>query len=322
MNPERIARNNLSWSRVVMEKLITLSLVIALVFLSACASTGQTTQTTSQPPAEEPQAPAESTQATAPAATSDSPVTVKEATPSLEPFTEQIPGTLVEFNMIPVPAGSIVMQTPEGPKTVEIEPFWIGETEVQWDAFDIYAYALDLKESGEEPGSDGIIRPSKPYGAPDRGFGHEGYAALSMTYGVALEYANWLTAKTGNTYQIPTEAQWEYACRAGGEGYPGELDNYAWYAENSNDKTQPVASKEPNAWGIYDMVGNAVEWCTSLDDEGVACGGAYMSPAAEVGCDARMEQTPAWQETDPQIPKSVFWLTDATWIGFRVIRVP
>lgn len=307
-----------------MERFFSIGLVIALFFISACASSQQTV-TTEEPVATEApadQTPATQAQAPAQQASADSRVTVTEATPSLEPFTGTIPGTLVEYDMIPVPAGSIVMDTPDGPQTVEIKPFWIGKTEVTWDEFDIYAFALDLKESGEEVGSDGIIRPSKPYGAPDRGFGHEGYAALSMTYGVGLEYANWLSAKTGDTYRLATEAEWEYACRAGGAGYPGELDDHAWYAANSQEKTHPVAEKQPNAWGIYDMAGNAVEWCTSLDDEGVACGGAFNSPAEEVGCSARMVQTPAWQDTDPQIPKSVFWLTDATWIGFRIVREP
>ncbi len=241
--------------------------------------------------------------------------------PALEPYTEQIPGTLSSFKMIPIPAGSITIQTAEGPKKVDIDPFWMSETEVKWEEFDIYAYGLDLKEAGQEAGSDGIIRPSKPYGAPDRGFGHEGYAALSMTYGVGTEYARWLSQKTGKNYRLPTEAEWEYACRAGADD-PAPLAERAWYADNSNNKTQPIASKKPNAWGLYDMLGNALEWCTGVNGEQMACGGSYLSPGEGLSCSSRDKQTPAWQETDPQIPKSVFWLTDATWIGFRIAREP
>ena len=248
------------------------------------------------------------------------------AAAAMEAYTEAIPGTLVTFDMVPVPAGQVTIQTDDGPRTVDVGPFWIEKTETTWDAFDVYAF-LDTAEVVE---GELIIRPSKPYGAPDRGFGHRGYAALSMSYGVAMTYAQWLSLKTGHTYRIPTEAEWEYACRAGALEDPGAdkagLAERAWYWDNALDKTHPVASLKPNAWGIHDMLGNALEWCTRQDGDveamPVACGGHYNSKADRVSCSARLQQTPAWQETDPQIPKSLFWLTDATFIGFRVIRVP
>jgi formylglycine-generating enzyme required for sulfatase activity len=291
---------------------VVFSTILMLVFLSACASGARTAEPASE---------ASPGAAATPAAPSDERVVVS-GPPTLEAYTDQIPGTLVSFDMIPVPAGSITIDTPDGPQTVQIEPFWIGKTEVTWDEFDIYAFALDLEGTDEKPGDDGIIRPSKPYGAPDRGFGHQGYAALSMTYGVGMEYARWLSEKTGNNYRLATEAEWEYACRAGGEGHPGDKTEHAWFAENASNKTHPVGSLAPNAWGIHDMLGNALEWCTGINGEEIACGGSYISPADEISCSARDEQTPAWNETDPQIPKSVFWLTDATFIGFRIIREP
>lgn len=249
-------------------------------------------------------------------------VEVASATPELEAYTDTIPGTLVAFDMVPVPAGTVTLETPEGPKEVEVGPFWMRKTEVTWDEFDVYAFLEDVEEINGEL----IIRPSKPYGAPDRGFGHKGYAALSMSYGVAATYAQWLSLKTGDTYRLPTEAEWEYACRAGLLEDPGadkeKLEEVAWYWDNAFDKTHPVASLQPNPWGLYDMLGNALEWCTGLDGEPLGCGGHYNSKADQVSCSARLEETPAWQETDPQIPKSIFWLTDATFIGFRIIRVP
>ena len=294
------------------------SALFMLLFVSACASSSRTGDMGANGGA----APEPPAQTQAPAAQQGNQATVTTQDATLEPFVEEVPGTLIKFKMIPIPAGSITIETADGPQQVEIKPIWMSETEVQWDGFDTYAYGLDLKASGAEAGSDGIIRPSKPYGAPDRGFGHEGYAALSMTYGVGMEYSRWLTEKTGNYYRLPTIAEWEYACRAGGEGQEGSLGEYAWVASNSQNKTQPVASKKPNAWGLHDMLGNAIEWCTGLNEEEYACGGSYLTDDAKVSCSYREQQEPFWNETDPQIPKSVFWLTDATFIGFRVVRDP
>lgn len=236
-------------------------------------------------------------------------------------FTETIPGTLVKFDMIRIPAGKMKTDTGE----IEIKkPFWIEKTETTWDEFDIYCYQLDLTDKQKAEGVDAQSRPSKPYGAPDFGFGHKNYPCLAATYHSAQMYCEWLSKKTGHKYRLPTEDEWEYACRAGGAD-PGpkieELDQYAWYWDNSDDKTHPVMKKKPNKWGLYDMLGNALEWTTRKDGKGgIGCGGAWDDKPEDVTPSKRREQDRDWNSTDPQQPKSKWWLSDGKFVSFRVVR--
>lgn len=241
----------------------------------------------------------------------------------LEPYTLEIEEAMVEVEMLPISPGSIEVETDEGEASIDVGSFWISQTEIPWELFDLYAFSSADDDEGLSD-EDAILRPSKPYGAPDRGFGHRGYAAISMSYLVAEEFTRWLSARTGHTYRLPTEAEWEYACRAGREEplSDAELAEHAWFWDNAFDETHPIGELEPNAFGIHDMLGNAAEWCTGLDGEPIACGGHFLSKAEDVHCGARMTPSRAWQETDPQIPKSEHWLTDAPFMGFRVIRVP
>lgn len=244
----------------------------------------------------------------------------QSTTQALSPFAETIPGTSVKFEMIPLPAGTMTINK----TAVEIKPVWIGKTEVTWDEYDIYAFKLDEKENQKIGELDAIARPTKPYGAPDRGFGHKGYPALSMTFHAAQEYCRWLSAKTGKKYRLPTEAEWEYACRAGETEKisPASLDKHAWFWDNAEDKTHPVATKQPNPWGLYDMLGNAAEWVVGHDGKPVVAGGSYKYKAAQLHSGARAKQMPMWNMTDPQMPKSKWWLSDATFVGFRVLCEP
>ncbi|MDI6827965.1 MAG: SUMF1/EgtB/PvdO family nonheme iron enzyme [Armatimonadota bacterium] len=236
-------------------------------------------------------------------------------------YTESIPGTLVKFEMVGVPAGEILMPDPskkDTTKRIKIKPFWIGKTEVTWDEYDVFVYRLDVPE-GTSENKDAVSRPSKPYGTVDRGFGHKGYPAINVSYYGAEQYCKWLSAKTGRKYRLPTEAEWEYACRAGMPPPTGEkLADFAWFWQ---EKTQPVEKKEPNAWGIHDMLGNVAEWCTDLSGKPVLCGGAFDDIAKTISPSARKYQDDSWQANDPQSPKSKWWLSDAPFAGFRVIRV-
>jgi len=246
---------------------------------------------------------------------------------TLSAYTETIPGTVVKFEMVPVPGGTYTINDPKTgkPKQVTIKPFYIGKTEVTWDEFDVFVHKLDAPDTQKIGGADAISRPSKPYGAVDRGYGRKGYPAISMTYLAAQKYCEWLSAKTGKKYRLPTEAEWEYACRAGvlpaGPITDSELlDKLAWHWGNSEDKTHKVGTKQPNAWGIHDMLGNVAEWCQPMDDEvPVVRGGSFDDQPDKVHPAARKKYTPDWQMNDPQNPKSQWWLTDAPFVGFRVV---
>jgi len=246
---------------------------------------------------------------------------------TLSAYTETIPGTVVKFEMVPVPGGTYTINDPKTgkPKQVTIKPFYIGKTEVTWDEFDVFVHKLDAPDTQKTGGADAVSRPSKPYGAVDRGYGHKGYPAISMSYLSAQKYCEWLSAKTGKKYRLPTEAEWEYACRAGvlpaGPITDSELlDKLAWHWGNSDDKTHKVGTKQPNAWGIHDMLGNVAEWCQPMDDEvPVVRGGSFDDQPDKVHPAARKKYTPDWQMNDPQNPKSQWWLTDAPFVGFRVV---
>ncbi len=282
--------------------------------------------------------------------------------PSLEMITDTIPGTDVYFTMIGLEGGTFMIGTDseeegrdedEGPqRQVTLSPFYIGINEVTYDEFLLFSsqdHDNDESAPGTEFDANLIARPSPPYEDPAHGMGTNGHPAVGMTQWSALQYAHWLSLKTGVFYRLPTEAEWEYACRAGtssdfsfGET-ADSLDMYAWYYGNSNEAHQPVGQKLPNQWGIFDMHGNVAEW--TLDEysinyyEGLedslsydpwnlpsrlhprtVRGGAYDDAPKALRCGARLRSDLDWKRRDPQIPRSMWWNTDSPFVGFRIVR--
>jgi formylglycine-generating enzyme required for sulfatase activity len=236
------------------------------------------------------------------------------------PFVEKVAGTLVTFEMMPVPAGTV--QRP-GAAPLAVGPFWMMKTEVTWDLYDVYVFELDKTAESAQAAraADAVSRPSKPYVLPGDAFGHAGYPALGMSLQAAREFARWLSAKTGKRYRLPTIAEWQHACRATprpGPGAAGLLATEAWFAGNADDKTHPVASRAADALGLHDMLGNVAEWAVAGADSGVV-GGGFSTDSASVSCDAWQPQTSAWNVSDPQLPKSRWWLTDAFFVGMRLV---
>jgi formylglycine-generating enzyme required for sulfatase activity len=246
-----------------------------------------------------------------------------------ESFVERIEGTPVRFTMGPVPAGRVGVTGPDGePHFADVGPFWIGATEVTWELYDLFVFGLDQGHGPGEPlpaGADAVTRPSKPYIAPDRGFGHEGFPAMSMSHRGAAQFCVWLSARTGRKYRLPTEAEWQHAAGAGSsgaygfEGDAGSLGDFAWYGDNAGGTTRRAGSKEPNAFGLFDVHGNVAEWCDGVDGKPVARGGSYRDDGEALKLNARMPPSPSWNASDPQIPKSKWWLADAPFVGFRVV---
>ncbi|MBI4879970.1 MAG: SUMF1/EgtB/PvdO family nonheme iron enzyme [Planctomycetes bacterium] len=248
-----------------------------------------------------------------------------------EKRTETLAGTTVTFEMARIPAGTLAVEDPAAPggaRQVPIESFWMAATEVTWDAYDVFVFGLDLplEEQGKvQEEVDAHTRPTKPYIATDRGFGHAGYPAISISHQGAEAYCAWLTKKTGRTFRLPTAYEWEYACRAGATGAfscgddEAGLDAIAWHAGNAERKTHPVGTKQANAFGLFDMHGNAGEWCLAEDGKHYLMGGSFEENARRLRCATRREPSRMWNASDPQIPRSTWWLADGPFAGFRVI---
>jgi formylglycine-generating enzyme required for sulfatase activity len=275
---------------------------------------------------------------------------------AFQPYEETIPGSTVKFNMMPVPAGSFTMgsaateaghKPEEGPvRKVKLDAFWMGAKEVTYDEFLLFFNDDNTSRDSE---IDAVTRPTPQYIDLSWGMGKQGgFPVNSMSQYTAIMYCRWLYKKTGHFYRLPTEAEWEYACRAGTNTtyYFGndakQLKEYAWYADNSNKKYQKTGQKKPNAWGLYDMLGNVSEWTldqfrtdyfTAIGDSAVnpvmmptttyprsVRGGSYMDNAGDLRCATRGKSDVSWNKRDPQMPKSKWWLTDAMSVGFRIVR--
>lgn len=192
---------------------------------------------------------------------------------------------------------------------------YMTRTEISWELFD--SYRFDEGEGGEV---DAVTGPTKPYMLPDQGFGHSGYPALAMTQKNAETFAAWLSKRTGHSWRLPTEAEWDAACRAGTLGGLKPIADYAWSWENANDITGPVGQKKPDAAGLHDMLGNVAELVVAEDGQPTIRGGSYRTDATDLDCGWRKTYTPVWNAADPQFPKSEWWYSDGPFIGFRLVR--
>jgi len=200
---------------------------------------------------------------------------------SFKAYEQSIPGSSLKFKMVPIKSGSFTMGSPEnekgrdvdeGPqKTFSVSPFWMGVYEVTHDEFDVF---FKDANTSQNLGADAITRPSPQYIDLSWDMGRDGgFPVNSMQQRTAVMYCRWLYNKTGIFYRLPTEAEWEYACRAGSSSTyffgntESDLEKYAWYKKNSNAAYHKVGQLQANAFGLYDMLGNVSEWVMDQYDE-------------------------------------------------------
>jgi formylglycine-generating enzyme required for sulfatase activity len=229
--------------------------------------------------------------------------------------TVPIPDTAMSLELVYVPGGTFRA----GGRVVEVKPFWMSKHEVTWEVFE--KFFANKKATAV----DGVTRPSEPYEPPNGAMGTGRHPAVGMRWHGAMACAEWISVATGQRFRLPTEAEWEFAARAGDAGpAPAAPAEAGWFKDNSGDKNHEVGKKPANALGIHDLLGNV--WEYSLEplnppDFGpVVRGGAWNTPAKNVAFGHRQPIVQEWYERDPNRPRSLWWLTDGPFIGFRVVR--
>jgi formylglycine-generating enzyme required for sulfatase activity len=317
-----------------------------------------------------------------------------ETIPGTEVKFEMVPIAGGEF-LLGSPQGEASRGNDEGPQVrVRIAPFWIGKCEVTWAEYRAYmsmygvfkklqrlaAMPAPKSSDGAEARNWSLIQQHAWDGKLEDQWGVDAVTtatplydasftysageapnqpAVTMTQFAARQYTKWLSGILGRDFRLPTEAEWEYAARAGTTtaysfgADPSKLPQYAWFDENADYQTHPVATKRPNPWGLYDMHGNVAEWTLdeyqadayatleqrwhgkgSIDAQQavrwptklfprVIRGGSWLDVAAGCRSSTRQQSNDEeWKLSDPNLPLSPWWFTEepATGVGMRVIR--
>ncbi len=274
-----------------------------------------------------------------------------------ETYRETVPKAKgAELTMVAIPGGTLAL---DKKRTVELSPFWISSIEIPWSLYQAY-YQNDLGRNKDgsllEPEKntslvDAVSQPTPQYhdmflsGQFDNG---PNYPAMNMTHHAASKFCQWLTAQTGNFYRLPTEAEWEYACRAGATtsysfgSDENQIGEYAWYYDNSDDTYHQTGQKKPNAWGLYDMHGNVAEWVLDGHDPNyrsslksgttnpwriaetryprIVKGGSWDDDPEDLTITSQTKSSKDWKMIDPQVPKSIWYHTNGQHVGFRIVR--
>jgi formylglycine-generating enzyme required for sulfatase activity len=294
------------------------------------------------------------------------------------PYQQTIRNGAVSFEMIPIPGGTFMLGSPdseegrsdnEGPQVeVLVPPFWIGKTEVTWNEFQVYqlAYAQfkeqekKLRLPADQLEADAVTAPTPIYDpSMVYAYGKGNQPAISMSQYGSMQYTKWLSLATGIQYRLPSEAEWEYACRGGAQTKYSFGDDQATLREfahfvkpedgNEIDQvgTKKVGSKKPNSFGVYDMHGNVAEWVMDQYFENayemkakepiaeryrplfgtnayqkVLRGGGWQDEPSKLRAATRFVGTEELWDSDADVPMSPHWLAsyEAQNVGFRIAR--
>jgi hypothetical protein len=221
-------------------------------------------------------------------------------------FRQSVEGCTFEVDLVPFKA-------PSG------ATLFVSTTEIPWELFDVFVYGSDKAEGKSNDKSDAVTKPTKPYIGMDREFGHVGFPVISPSYLSCVQFCEWLSAKTGRVYRLPTGEEWKALCEQSGIDAKN-CGDYAWTKENAGEKTHKLASKKADKLGCFDLFGNACEWVNTGEKLGSVAGGCYLDAMGDLACGAFLPCKPVeWNEIDPQFPKSKWWYSSGGFVGFRVI---
>ncbi|MGJ8655736.1 MAG: formylglycine-generating enzyme family protein [Akkermansiaceae bacterium] len=266
-----------------------------------------------------------------------------------------------QFEMLPIKAGTFTWKGEQDGDSLEVSlsPFWMGKTEVSWNEFEPFMRPKFTREkNGQvkkfmrehiEDDIDFIARPTPIYHPVNHGMPLDDHPAISMTQHSANKYCQWLSYQTGHFYRLPTEAEWEYACRADSKtkytwgDTPQDAHKFAWIEGAPGSIYKLPGLKKANAWGLQDMQGNLQEWTldqyvanratyfgkTKVHNPWIKAtkpyphvikGGHWKQQLADITASARTPSVKEWKKGDPQEPRSLWYLTDTPWLGLRIVR--
>ena len=266
-----------------------------------------------------------------------------------------------KIDMLPVKGGEFTWRREEKDDIlkVSLSPFWMSKHEITWEAYEPFMLSpiprqkdgqpLDFMRAQIKNDIEFIARPTPPYHPMTFGMKRDGHPALSMTQHAANKYCQWVSFQTGHFYRLPTEAEWEFACRSGSNTNSSwgadaqKAVEYAWFGGDASTHYNIPGQKKPNLLGFHDMHGNVLEW--TLDQyvpnrreyftkdkvhnpwvkatkpyPHVTKGGHWQQSLKEISAAARHQSTPIWKVADPQRPRSLWYHTTTPWLGLRIVR--